>query len=354
MAGFLTRLRGYVAQPIGRAAQAGGRAFDYLSPGKGTSAVTQAGRRIVDPNTVYTGGLISPSLTNPKSYATVNRTAPGGSSTFDAQYMQPLGLAGATEADTGGGGGGGAGGASAQNMADLANLRGEIIARRDRANSIFDALTGAVNSLTQERRGTLENQFQQQQGQAVKDFGEQSSNLSRAYQGRGLGQSSFKQNALDLAAQKEQQALQDLGTQRQSGLAQIGSEAANQLAGISADRGSLGFDVNQIGLKDDGTFDLNELRDFRNKLDDRIRSAETQQVGLGTQAGFRGRLEQIAPYNGVADALRSALTGLVQSATPKPVQDKLASAIIGNYAPTDAQTWQKYYEDLTKKQPAAA
>lgn len=43
-------------QLAGRAAQATGRAYDYLTPGAGTSTLTNAGRSIVDPNAVYTGG----------------------------------------------------------------------------------------------------------------------------------------------------------------------------------------------------------------------------------------------------------------------------------------------------------
>src|SRR6267154_5193839 len=57
MASFLDRVKGYISQPVGRASQAVGRTYDYLTPGGGSSTLTNAGRAIVDPNQVYTGSL---------------------------------------------------------------------------------------------------------------------------------------------------------------------------------------------------------------------------------------------------------------------------------------------------------
>lgn len=246
-------------------------------------------------------------------------------------------------------GGQAAGGASAsdiaaqQQAAEVAGLRNEIISRRQRANSIFDALTGAVNALAQEKRGQLDAQFNQNTQRATEDYVTKGDELNNVYAARGLGDSSYRINAADLAGRDYQRTTQDLGSQHEQGLAQTGAEASGTQAQIGADRGS----VNNINL--DELTDVTSLRDLRSQIDDRIRKAEVQQSQFGTDAGFRGKLDQIAPYNGSNDALKSALNGLIQSATPKPVKDKLANSIISTYAPGDAQIWQQYYDEKAKQ-----
>lgn len=256
-------------------------------------------------------------------------------------------------ASTGGGGGGGI--AGAQNAQQVASLRNEIIARRDRANSIFDALTGAVSALAAEKRGQLESQFEQESGQAASNYGETSGQISRAYRGRGLGDSSYRINALDKASQDYQRTVQDLTAQRGSGLAKVGAEATGVLARAQADRESLGgIRLDEVGRRDDGTYDVNKLVELRNDLDNRIREASVQQTELGTEAGFRGKLDQIAPYGGTTNALKASLNSLLQAAVPKVVKDRLAAQLIGTYAPTDATVWQEYYDEQSQKQPVAA
>lgn len=252
------------------------------------------------------------------------------------------------------GGGRAAAGGPTGSSPQVAALRADIIARRERANSIFDALTGAVQALAQEKRGGIEGDFAREQGRAIEDSTNQLNTVARTYRGRGLGDSSYKVNALDEGATAQARALEDLGRQRESGLTQVGSEAETALARINADRGSVGgIDLAQVGRREDGTYDVNQLAELRNSLDERIREAEVQQTQFGTQAGFRGKLEKIAPYGGTVDTLKSALSSLVQSAAPKVVKDRLASAIISNYAPTDAQTWTNFYEEQSRRQPVA-
>lgn len=254
----------------------------------------------------------------------------------------------------GGGGGAGTGGggatsgdiASAQNAQQVASLKNEIMSRRQRANSIFEALTGAVQALAQDKRGALEGQFAQEQGRATEDFTKEGDNLNWSYASRGLGDSSFRINAQEDASKMYSRAIQDLGTQRNTGLAKVGQEVAGRSARYSADRDSINsLNLDEIGRRDDGTIDSNALVDARNQLDNRIRELGVEQAEMGTEAGFRGKLDQVAPYTGVATQLKSALTSLVQSAAPKVVKDRLASAIISNYAPTDQATWEKFYQE---------
>lgn len=257
--------------------------------------------------------------------------------------------ANATLTPAGGQAGGAAAGPSAADIAaqqqaqEVAALRNDIIGRRQRANAIFDALTGAVNSLAQEKRGQLEAQFQQNSQRAQEDFITKGDELNSVYAARGLGDSSYRVNAANLASRDYQRTFQDLVGGRDAGLAKVGAEAVGTQAQIAADRNSVNSrNLNEIN-------DPNALRELRNQTEDRVNKADVQSAQFGTDAGFRGRLDQIAPYAGINDALKSALTGLIQSATPKPVKDKLAGALISNYAPGDAQIWQQFYDEQSRK-----
>lgn len=253
-----------------------------------------------------------------------------------------------------------------QRAGEIGALKSEILARRQRANSIFDSLTAAVNSLTKEKRAALETQFADEQTRATENFTREGDQLQRTYAGRGLGDSSYKTEALDTAGKGYERAIKDLGTARQTGLAKVGSEAATNLAGINADRSSVNAanldeilnsvrvtGVDNLGLKSynlgELTDNVSTLRDLRNQIDDRIRKAEVQQAGFNTEQGFRGKLNQIAPYNGINQNLQSALSALVNSAAPKVVKDRLATAIINNYDPSNGQQWQNFYDTESEK-----
>lgn len=261
-----------------------------------------------------------------------------------------------TSVGTTGGGGTTAGQISAEQQAQqIASLRNEIISRRERANSIFEALTGAVSALAQEKRGQLEQGFAKETENAGEEFNRQSNLIASRYRGRGLGDSSYKTYALEDAGESYQDTLGSLGQQRQAGLGQVGADSATALARIGADRGSVNAaNLDEVGRREDGTYDADALRSLRDKLDERIREAEVQQAEFGTQAGFRGQLDKIAPYGGTVDTLRSALTSLAQSAAPKVVKDRIASTIIGNYAPTDQQVWTQFYNEEEQKNTVKA
>lgn len=249
------------------------------------------------------------------------------------------------------GGGGGQPSAAAiaaqQKAAQVGQLRNEIISRRERANSIFEALTGAVQALAQEKRGSLESDFGRESARAQEDYTDTSGQLSRAYAGRGLGDSSYRINALDKAGADYGRTVEDLGNQRQSALGQLGGETVGALARIGADReASNSFNLDELGD------DVESLMSLRNKLDERIRQAGVQQAEFGTQSGFKGRLGGIAANTQSVGVLKSSLQNLLQTAVPKSTKDKIASAIINNYAPEEANVWQEFWNKESQKAPS--
>lgn len=315
-----------------------------------SSAFKFVNSAIAPKNTITTGIGEVPKYPGVLGANTLNRSSGANRTSPQSQIVQQGmggGLGGGGSAGGGAAGGGGLGAGSPQ----VAELRSEIAARRERANSIFAALTEAVSALTKEKRSGIESDFAREQGEALEDYTSQSNTLARTYRGRGLGDSSFKVGALEEAGDEYSDTLADLGRQRQAGLAQTGSEADIALARINADRGSVSdIDLGEIGRREDGTYDVNQLVSLKNDLDNRIREAQVQRSEFRSQKGFRGRLDEISPYKGTTTALKSALQSLVKTATPQSVKDKLASAIINNYAPDDAGTWQNFYEEESRKQ----
>lgn len=284
-----------------------------------------------------------------------------GGSTFSSgglNILTPSTTTGTASLDGGGQTGGGtdpAAAAEAQRKAEEAariqGLRDEISARRQRANTIFDSLTAAVQNLAKEKRGELEGSYNQQQAAATDQFGQQSNLIANRYRGRGLGDSSYKTYALEDAGESYNATVQQLGRERQQGLADVGGYLTEQEARIGADRQAANYDdLTQVGLREDGTYDANALIELRSKLDERIREAEVQQAQTTTNAGFRGRLDQVSPYSGAVDTLKSSLAALARSAAPSTVKDRIAQTLIGNYAPEDGSTWTNFYQEEQKKQ----
>lgn len=244
--------------------------------------------------------------------------------------------------------------AAQQQAQQIATLREEIMSRRQRANSIFSALTGAVQALAQEKRGELEQGFAKESAGAEEDYTRNSQLIANRYRGRGLGESSYKEYALEDAGEDYQGTLEDLGAARQKGLSQVGSDTDSLIAQLNADKESVNYDpIAEVGKREDGTYDPQKLIELRSKIDERIREAGVQEAQLKTGAGFRGSLDKIAPYGGIVETMKNSLAALAKSAAPKVVKDRIAETIIGNYAPSDAGTWRSFYEEQNKKEVVA-
>lgn len=304
--------------------------------GSGGGLTQQGGSYYAGGLTYNNGGQMAPRISPPPA-----PPVPGSGQTLGAS--------------TGGGGGGDSEAQleaqrKAEEAARVQGLRDEITARRQRANSIFETLTAAVQNLAKDKRAEFEKSFADQQKSATDTFEQESGLIANRYRGRGLGDSTYKTYALEDAGESYENTVTQLGRERKAGLADIGAATDEQLARIGADRQATSYDnLLEVGRREDGTFDPAELIKLRAKIDERIRDAEVQQAQVKTSGGFRGSLNQIAPYSGAVDTLKASLSQLARSAAPKQVKDRIAQTLIGNYAPQDGNTWTKFYSDEEKK-----
>lgn len=223
-------------------------------------------------------------------------------------------------------------------------LRKVIGAKRNRLNQLFDTLLDDVDRVTTARRGELQKSYDREITESREGFTQKSDELGWSFAGRGLADSTFRQNAEEGAATQFKRALDELGRQNQSALGELGQSAAEKRAAIGADRSSLA-QINLDELKDD----VSGLTQARNQISKMIIEAQRQRSSLDTPGGYRGRLDKISPAKGQAQALRAQLDALIQSNTPQVVKDAIASGLIGNYGGVDQNVWQQYYQTAQQK-----
>lgn len=255
----------------------------------------------------------------------------GYANNISFQELQGLAQQGAGRADTGGSYTGG-GAASGPAMVH-ANLQDKI----DALNNLYNIITNDVNTLTQDRRGQLESNYGEQNTNLTKQYEKASGVLPNAFSARGIRDSSYYENAATDAADTYTNSQKQLQSDKESKLADLGRTYSGQLAGIQAGRGSLaGYNPNFYGTEAD-------LAGARNTFDSQIGQLTQQHAGLGTDAGYRGQLNSIAPVKstGAAD-LQAQLQKITQSSIPGFAKETIAKGLI-KQSGQDPAYWEDYY-----------
>lgn len=163
----------WITAPVGQAARAVGRTYDYATPGAGTSTLTNAGRAISDPNQVYMGG-VGGLLDKTGDFYKATPVNNGGGSNGVVQGATTNTPGGAYSED------GSAGGAdSAYELASLAAQQNQL---RDFLNSaggqLDQGITGINDDVTR-----LRNKNNQDRGRTLEDFDMKTEDTQRAKDG---------------------------------------------------------------------------------------------------------------------------------------------------------------------------
>jgi len=245
----------------------------------------------------------------------VGTTAPSGG-TNDGSY-------------SGGGGGGAAG---------PAMIRGSLQDKIDALNNLYNIITNDVNALTTDRRNQLETGYGEQNANLTKQYEKSAGVLPNAFSARGIRDSSYYEGAAQDAADTYTNSQKQLQTDKETKLADLGRTAAGQLAGIQAGRGALGgYNPSFYGTEAD-------FNAARGNFDNQIGQLTQQHAGLGTDAGYRGQLNSIAPIKstGAAD-LQAQLQKITQSSIPGFAKETIAKGLI-KQSGQDPAYWTDYYE----------
>lgn len=263
----------------------------------------------------------------------------GGGYAYGMSFQELQGLTRDNAAQAGGAyTGGGYGGSSP------AYIRGSLQDKIDALNNLYNILTNDINTLTQERRGKLEEGYGAQtkdlQGQYEKNQGV----LPWAFAARNSRYSSDYENAQQDAADTYNRNLQTISKDKEEKLAELGRTYSQQIAGIDSGRSALGgVNPNFYGTQAD--FD-----NARAGFDRQISDLSTQRAGLGTTQGYLGKLSSIAPVQttGVAD-LQAQLQKLSQSSIPGFAKQTIAQGLIKQSGQNEKEL-NDYFETITAGQ----
>lgn len=267
------------------------------------------------------------------SAADVNEIAQALSDNVDGVSFQEL--QGRLAQGVGGGAnysGGGGGGASGPAM-----IRASLQDKIDALNNLYNILTNDISTLTQERRSQLESNYGEQNTDLTKQYEKASGVLPNAFSARGIRDSSYYENAATDAADTYTKSQKQLQSDKEQKLADLGRTYAGQMAGIQAGRGSIaGYNPSFYGTEAD-------LAGARNNFDTQIGQLTQQHAGLGTDQGYRGQLNAIAPIKstGAAD-LQAQLQKITQSSIPGFAKETIAKGLI-KQSGQDPAYWEDYY-----------
>lgn len=248
------------------------------------------------------------------------------------QELQARLGAGVNSGGDGGYSGGGGGAAAGPAM-----IRGSLQDKIDALNNLYNIITNDVNTLTTDRRNQLETGYGEQNANLTKQYEKSSGVLPNAFSARGIRDSSYYEGAAQDAADTYTNSQKQLQTDKESKLADLGRTAAGQLAGIQAGRGALGgYNPSFYGKEAD-------FNAAKGNFDSQIGQLTQQHAGLGTDAGYRGQLNSIAPIKstGAAD-LQAQLQKITQSSIPGFAKETIAKGLI-KQSGQDPAYWEDFY-----------
>lgn len=264
----------------------------------------------------------------------------GGGYNYGMSFQELQGLVRDNAAQQQGYAGGGYSGGGGQ----PAYIRGSLQDKIDALNNLYNVLTNDINTLTQERRGKLEEGYGTQTKDLQSQYEKNTGILPWSFVARGARYSSDYENAQQDAADTYNRNLQAIGKDKEDKLAELGRTYSQQIAGIDAGRSGLaGINPNFYGTQVD--FD-----NVRGSLDRQITDLSTQRAGLGTTQGYLGKLASIAPVqNTGASDLQAQLQKLSQSSIPGFAKQTIAQGLIKQSGANEAELTD-YFEKITAGQ----
>lgn len=337
-----------VGNVVGAGAVGAGTAYDYLTPGKGSSSVTKLGKNITNPNVTLSNpaGLLASNnqaFTGTGAYGASPSTAGGSNGTSNASAVyDPSAVYGSGYGSSASGYG--AGGTAQVNpeAALISSIQGKI----GSIQSAYDALTGSLQSAAGDQANQVNQNYDTQNTQLGNTYKDTANQLVGQYQAHGLGDSSYAGNAQDSANQTYQTNLQSIANNRNSDLAKIGQALQQGLAQNNAGKNSLTPVWNNLGQYSDA-----DLQNLSNQYDAQIQDLAAQQGGSGTQAQYLNTIKSVAPtQNQGTTQLQTQLQQLANSATPTFAKNTIAQGLINQAGQTDPNSqsyWANYFKTLS-------
>jgi hypothetical protein len=205
-------------------------------------------------------------------------------------------------------------------------------------NDLYNLIYQDLSTMTKEQRDLIEKGYAQQGQTAQTQYETTARALPLQYGAMGVGDSSYYAKAAGSASDLYNQAIQDIQTQKESKLGELGRAYETQRAALQAGQSQLGG-LPQYGTQADVT-----------ALESQLGSLAQQRAGLGTQAGYRGALQNIAPAPTSTGAqLETKLQELSSQSIPSFAKQTIAKGYISQSG-QDQGYYTDYFDKLLKQQ----
>lgn len=215
----------------------------------------------------------------------------------------------------------------AQENAERGKLRGDIHARVNDLNALYNQLFGNLDNVAAERARELEENYGEQLGKAARKYADGVATIDNSYAALGSGDSTDRTYAKNSAKSGFEETNKQIKKNKEEDLAKLGNYVEGTKAKWRADHES----ANRLNGRADEVKDLTELRGGRNSIEDKIGNVKADIGNMNTESGARGKLSELTGDGGRADSLSSALDSILKSSIGGGMKEAAVDSI-GNAA----------------------
>lgn len=215
----------------------------------------------------------------------------------------------------------------AQENAERGKLRGDIHARVNDLNALYNQLFGNLDNVAAERARELEDNYGEQLGKAAQKYADGVATINNSYAALGSGDSTDRTYAKNSAKSGFEETNKQIKKNKEEDLAKLGNYVEGTKAKWRADHES----ANRLNGRADEVKDLTELRGGRNSIEDKIGNVKADIGNMNTESGARGKLSELTGDGGRADSLSSALDSILKSSIGGGMKEAAVDSI-GNAA----------------------
>lgn len=215
----------------------------------------------------------------------------------------------------------------AQENAERGKLRGDIHARVNDLNALYNQLFGNLDNVAAERARELEDNYGEQLGKAAQKYADGVATIDNSYAALGSGDSTDRTYAKNSAKSGFEETNKQIKKNKEEDLAKLGNYVEGTKAKWRADHES----ANRLNGRADEVKDLTELRGGRNSIEDKIGNVKADIGNMNTESGARGKLTELTGDGGRSDSLSSALDSILKSSLGGGMKEAAVDTI-GNAA----------------------
>lgn len=215
----------------------------------------------------------------------------------------------------------------AQENAERGKLRGDIHARVNDLNALYNQLFGNLDNVAAERARELEDNYGEQLGKAAQKYADGVATIDNSYAALGSGDSTDRTYAKNSAKSGFEETNKQIKKNKEEDLAKLGNYVEGTKAKWRADHES----ANRLNGRADEVKDLTELRGGRNSIEDKIGNVKADIGNMNTEQGARGKLTELTGDGGRSDSLSSALDSILKSSLGGGMKEAAVDSI-GNAA----------------------